>query len=114
VKDAYRRRKTCLSVPGSSQKMIDKAKGLPADEVFLDLKDAVALDAKNEARSGVAAALAEPGRAGQLRSVGVNGWATPCTHADVIEVVSAVGSTPGAELDVVVLPKAPTSPCTGA
>ncbi|MGH3523819.1 MAG: HpcH/HpaI aldolase/citrate lyase family protein, partial [Mycobacterium sp.] len=94
----------CL-VPGSSQKMIEKAKGLPADEVFLDLEDAVAPDAKAQARTRVAAALARPGWAGQLRGVRVNDWTTPWTHADVIEVVSAVGSAPGARLDVVVLPK---------
>ena len=38
MNNAYRPRRTCLSVPGSSQKMIDKSKGLPADEVFLDLE----------------------------------------------------------------------------
>ena len=81
--------------------MIEKAKGLPADEVFLDLEDAVAPDAKAEARTQVAAALAEPGWADQLRGVRVNDWTTPWTHADVIEVVSAAG----ASLDVVVLPK---------
>ena len=81
--------------------MIDKAKGLPADEVFLDLEDAVAADAKAEARTRVAAALAAPGWAGQLRGVRVNDWTTPWTHADVIEVVAAAG----AELDVIVLPK---------
>ncbi|HEX7826427.1 MAG TPA: CoA ester lyase, partial [Mycobacterium sp.] len=31
----YRPRRTCLSVPGSSDKMIEKAKRLAADEVFL-------------------------------------------------------------------------------
>jgi citrate lyase subunit beta / citryl-CoA lyase len=81
--------------------MIDKAKGLAADEVFLDLEDAVAADAKTAARTTVAAALAEPGWAGQLRGVRVNDWTTPWTHADVIEVVSGAG----AHLDVVVLPK---------
>jgi citrate lyase subunit beta/citryl-CoA lyase len=81
--------------------MIDKAKNLPADEVFLDLEDAVAPDAKAEARARVAAALAEPGWAGQLRGVRVNDWTTPWTHADVIDVVAAAG----ASLDVVVLPK---------
>ena len=85
--------------------MIDNAKGLPADEIFLDLEDAVAPDAKADARTWVAAALAESGWAGQLRGVRVNDWTTPWTHADVIEVLSAVGSTPGAQLDVVVLPK---------
>jgi citrate lyase subunit beta/citryl-CoA lyase len=53
----------------------------------------------------VAAALAEPGWAGQLRGVRVNDWTTPWTHADIIEVVSAVGAAPDAKLDVVVLPK---------
>ncbi|MET0701777.1 MAG: CoA ester lyase [Mycobacterium sp.] len=98
---AYRPRRTCLSVPGSSRKMIDKAKGLPADEVFLDLEDAVAADAKVAARATVAAALGEPGWAGQLRGVRVNDWTTPWTHADVIDVVTAAGE----HLDVVVLPK---------
>ncbi|PQM48622.1 L-malyl-CoA/beta-methylmalyl-CoA lyase [Mycobacterium talmoniae] len=35
----------------------------------------------------------------------VNDWTTPWTHADVIEVVAAVGAQPTAQLDVVVLPK---------
>ncbi len=102
---AYRPRRTCLSVPGSNQKMIDKAKGLSADQIFLDLEDAVASDAKGVARARVAAALAGSGWAGQLRGVRVNGWTSPWTHADLIEVVSAVGAAPGGSLDVVVLPK---------
>jgi len=81
--------------------MIQKAKSLPADEVFLDLEDAVAPDAKADARAAVAAALAEPGWGAQLRGVRVNDWTTPWTHADVIDVVSAAG----ASLDIVVLPK---------
>ncbi|MCV7223451.1 HpcH/HpaI aldolase/citrate lyase family protein [Mycolicibacterium elephantis] len=105
MENRYRPRRTVLSVPGSSAKMIEKAKSLPADEVFLDLEDAVAPDAKAEARTAVAAALAEPGWSGQLRGVRVNDWTTPWTHADVIEVVSAVGSAPDASLDIVVLPK---------
>jgi citrate lyase subunit beta/citryl-CoA lyase len=88
-------------VPGSSAKMIQKAKSLPADQVFLDLEDAVAPDAKAQAREQVAAALAEPGWAGQLRGVRVNDWTTPWTHADIIEVVARAG----AALDIVVLPK---------
>ena len=98
---AYRPRRTCLSVPASSAKMIEKAKSLPADEVFLDLEDAVAVDAKAQARSQAAIALSEPGWSGQLRGVRVNDWTTPWTYTDVIEVVS----TAGAQLDVIVLPK---------
>ena len=101
MNNAYRPRRTCLSVPGSSPKMIEKAKTLPADEVFLDLEDAVAPDAKAQARTRVAAALAGPGWNGQLRGVRVNDWTTPWTHTDVIDVVSAAG----AHLDLIVLPK---------
>lgn len=101
MNSAYRPRRTCLSVPGSSRKMIDKAKSLPADEVFLDLEDAVAPEAKQAARPVVAAALAEPGWGNQLRGVRVNDWTTPWTHADVIEVVAGAKEA----LDVIVLPK---------
>lgn len=89
-------------MPGSSAKMIGKAKGLAADEVFLDLEDAVAPDAKAEARTRVAMALTDDDwTGGQLRGVRVNDWTTAWTYADVIEVVS----TAGAHLDIVVLPK---------
>jgi citrate lyase subunit beta/citryl-CoA lyase len=81
--------------------MITKAMGLPADEVFLDLEDAVAVDAKEQARTQAAIALSETGWSGQLRGVRVNDWTTPWTYADVIEVVS----TAGAQLDIIVLPK---------
>ncbi|WP_370066095.1 CoA ester lyase [Mycobacterium sp. MAA66] len=101
MENLYRPRRTCLSVPGSSDKMIAKAKSLPADEVFLDLEDAVAADAKVAARSRVAAALAEPGWAGQLRGIRVNDWTTPWTYGDVIDVVSVSGE----HLDLIVLPK---------
>ena len=101
MENLYRPRRTCLSVPGSSAKMIQKAKQLPADQVFLDLEDSVASDAKAHARTQVAASLAEGGWAGQLRGVRVNDWTTPWTHADVIEVVA----TAGRDLDVVILPK---------
>jgi citrate lyase subunit beta/citryl-CoA lyase len=81
--------------------MIEKAKALAADQVFLDLEDAVAADAKAEARTRVAAALAAPGWSGQLRGVRVNDWTTPWTHADVIEVVAGAGRN----IDIIVLPK---------
>lgn len=100
----YRPRRTCLSVPGSSDKMIEKAKTLAADEVFVDLEDAVAAGAKAAARTRAAAALAKPGWTnGALRGVRVNDWTTPWTHADVIEVVAAAGTN----LDLIVLPKVP-------
>ena len=82
--------------------MIEKAKTLPADEVFLDLEDAVAPDAKAEARSagGDGAGANRAGRT-SCAGVRVNDWTTPWTYADIIEVVS----TAGASLDIIVLPK---------
>ncbi len=84
--------------------MIEKAKRLPADEVFLDLEDAVAPEAKESARKQVAEALAADGWAGQLRGVRVNDWTTPWTYADVIDVVTEVAHA-GSTLDLIVLPK---------
>jgi citrate lyase subunit beta / citryl-CoA lyase len=54
----YRARRSCLAVPASSERFIAKARGLAADEVFLDLEDAVAPAAKTQARVNAAAAVA--------------------------------------------------------
>jgi citrate lyase subunit beta/citryl-CoA lyase len=63
-------------VPGSSQRFLDKARGLAADEVFLDLEDAVAPAAKESARGNVIAALNAGGWDGKLVAVRVNDAAT--------------------------------------
>ena len=99
-----RSRRSCLAVPGSSPKMLDKAQGLPADQVFLDLEDAVAPLAKPDARKNVIAALADGDWSGKTRVVRVNDWTTAWTYRDVIEVVQGAG----AHLDCVMLPKAET------
>src|SRR5450756_604325 len=72
-----RSRRSNLAVPGSSTKMIDKAKGLGADQVFLDIEDAVAPLAKPDARRNIVAALNEGGwgdtiRPGQRLDVAVD------------------------------------------
>ncbi len=100
-----RSRRSTLAVPGSSLKMLDKARGLPADEVFLDLEDAVAPIAKADARKNIVAALNEGGFEGKVRSVRVNDWTTQWTYADVIEVVEGAG----ANLDTIMLPKVQTA-----
>mgnify|MGYP001443289327 CR=1 FL=1 len=56
-KQPNRPRRSTLSVPGSSPKMIAKAATLPVDQVLLDLEDAVAVDAKVDARATVIEAL---------------------------------------------------------
>ncbi|WP_441346878.1 HpcH/HpaI aldolase/citrate lyase family protein [Rhodococcus sp. SGAir0479] len=98
-----RPRRSVLAVPGSSRKMIDKAKGLPADEIFLDLEDAVAPIAKAEARERIVDALNEDGWGDQIKVVRVNDWTTEWTHADIATVVGGAG----ANLDAVLLPKVP-------
>ena len=35
-----RLRRSCLAVPGSNPRFLEKAQSLPADQVFLDLEDA--------------------------------------------------------------------------
>ncbi len=100
-----RPRRSNLAVPGSSPKMLDKARGLAADQVFLDLEDAVAPLAKPEARKNIVAALNEGGFDGKVRTVRVNDWTTQWTYADVVEVVEGAG----ANLDAVMLPKVQTA-----
>jgi len=101
VARSIRPRRSNLAVPGSSPKMLDKAKGLPADQVFMDIEDAVAPLAKPDSRKNIVAALNEGGYDGKVRSVRVNDWTTEWTYLDVIEVVSGAG----ANLDCIMLPK---------
>src|SRR3954462_5923994 len=96
-----RPRRSCLAVPGSSVKMLEKAQGLPADQVFLDLEDAVAPLAKPAARQNIVAALTGGDWAGKTRTVRVNDLTTPWTYRDVIEVVEGAGE----HFDCVMLPK---------
>jgi citrate lyase subunit beta/citryl-CoA lyase len=101
VPRVLRSRRSCLAVPGSSPKMIDKARTLPADQVFLDLEDACAPLAKPAARATIVAALNEGGWGERIRVVRVNDWTTQWTYRDVVQVVEGAG----ANLDCIMLPK---------
>jgi citrate lyase subunit beta/citryl-CoA lyase len=81
--------------------MLEKAQGLAADQVFLDLEDAVAPLAKPSARKNIVAALNDGEWGGKARVVRVNDLTTSWTYADVIEVVEGAG----ANLDAIMLPK---------
>jgi citrate lyase subunit beta / citryl-CoA lyase len=96
-----RSRRSCLTVPGSNVRMLEKARTLPADEVMLDIEDAVAPVAKPEARRNIVAALNEGGWEGRTRVVRVNDWTTEWTWRDVVEVVEGAGPN----LDCIMLPK---------
>ena len=53
----FRLRRSELSTPGTSEKMMIKAAASEADLVFLDLEDAVAPSAKEGARQPIVEAL---------------------------------------------------------
>ncbi len=99
--ETFRPRRSCLAVPGSNPRFLEKAKGLDADQVFLDLEDAVAPLAKPDARKNIVSALSEGGWGDKIRVVRVNDWTTQWTYRDVIEVVEGAG----ADLDAIMLPK---------
>ncbi|MFD5321277.1 HpcH/HpaI aldolase/citrate lyase family protein [Streptomyces sp. NPDC127098] len=96
-----RPRRSCLAVPGSNPRFLEKAQQLPADQVFLDLEDACAPLAKEGARHAIVKALNEGDWGGKTRVVRVNDWSTEWTYRDVITVVEGAG----ANLDCLMLPK---------
>ena len=100
-----RPRRSSLAVPGSSVKMLDKARGLKSDQLFMDLEDAVAPLAKADARKNIVQALNEGGYEDKIRAVRVNDWTTQWTYTDVIEIVEGAG----ANLDCIMLPKVQTA-----
>src|SRR5437773_8905459 len=94
-------RRSCLSVPASSEKMLSKAPGLPADMVFMDLEDSVAPLEKESARAKVVDAIKNLDWGERVLCVRVNAWDTKWTYGDVIEVVGNAGE----RLEEVMLPK---------
>jgi citrate lyase subunit beta/citryl-CoA lyase len=96
-----RARRSCLSVPGSSPKMLGKAPSLPADQVFMDLEDSVAPLAKGEARGYVIDALKNNDWGNKTVVVRINSIDTQWAADDLKTVVEAAGSY----LDCVMIPK---------
>jgi citrate lyase subunit beta / citryl-CoA lyase len=99
-----RPRRTCHAVPGSSERFLAKAPTLDADEVFLDLEDAVAQSEKENARKLVIQALQTHDFGEKTVVVRVNGTDTPHYYRDLIDVVEQAGE----KLDAVMLPKVQT------
>ncbi|MEX0923571.1 MAG: CoA ester lyase [Rhodovibrionaceae bacterium] len=97
-----RPRRSLLYMPGSNARALEKGRSLAADALILDLEDAVAPDAKDEARRQIVAALAEGGYGKREMIVRVNGLETDWGMADL---KAAAGS--GA--DAVLLPKVETA-----
>jgi citrate lyase subunit beta/citryl-CoA lyase len=81
--------------------MVAGARGLPADEVIMDLEDSVAADAKEEARGVVVAGVREGDWGGRSVAVRVNPLGGPFGAADVAALVDGAGSA----LGTLVVPK---------
>jgi malyl-CoA/(S)-citramalyl-CoA lyase len=91
-----------LCVPGANVRMMEKAPGLGADVVMLDLEDAVAPDDKPQARENVITALRELDWSGCSVSLRINGLDTHYCYRDIVDVVEQSGTW----LDTVLVPKA--------
>ena len=96
--NAFKPLRSVLYMPSSNERALEKAKTLPADAIIFDLEDAVAPDAKPEARKAAAAAV-QSGEYGERHLIiRVNGIGTEW-HAEDIEAAAAAGP------DVVLVPK---------
>jgi len=95
---AIRPRRSALYMPASNARAIEKARQLPCDVVILDLEDAVAPEAKVEARASAVAAVHAGGFGRREVVIRVNGLATPW-GADDLAAAAAAGP------DAVLVPK---------
>lgn len=90
--------RSALYIPGSKERALDKARGLPVDAILFDLEDAVSPDEKAAARDTLAAALGAAGYGNRARIVRVNGLDT-AWGADDLEAVARMAP------DGVLIPK---------
>jgi citrate lyase subunit beta/citryl-CoA lyase len=97
-----RPRRSVLYMPGANERALEKAKDIPADALILDLEDAVAPDAKPEARERVCAAVTGGGYGRRELAIRANGLGTPW-HDDDLKAIAAAGP------DAVVVPKVNTA-----
>jgi citrate lyase subunit beta/citryl-CoA lyase len=86
--------RSLLYLPGSSERLIAKARGLDVDLVILDLEDSVREDEKESARRRALAAAAEPWA--QILAIRLNGTDTKWHEEDL-----AAAAASGADLIVV-------------
>jgi citrate lyase subunit beta/citryl-CoA lyase len=93
-----RPRRSVLYMPGSNARALEKAKTLAADALILDLEDAVAPDAKTQARDQVTAAVKAGGYGPREIVIRINGLDTPWGNDDLVAAVAA-------KPDAILLPK---------
>lgn len=95
--------RSALVVPASNPRMVAKALASAADEVVLDLEDAVAVEAKDAAREAVVEVLAEG--ATPSVAVRVNQVGTPWCHLDVLAIAEALTRPGNTRSVTLVVPK---------
>lgn len=93
--------RTALFLPASNARAIEKARGLGAEMIVLDLEDSVRDEDKARARDAAVAAAAE-GFGDRLVAIRVNGVDHECHREDVAAV-------PGSAADFLVVPKVETA-----
>lgn len=96
--ESIRPRRSVLYMPGANERALDKAKTLAADALILDLEDAVAPDAKVEARERVCTAVADGGYGSREVTIRANSIDTEW-HRDDLAAIAQAGP------DAVVVPK---------
>ncbi|UWQ03990.1 CoA ester lyase [Aliiroseovarius crassostreae] len=90
--------RSVLYIPGSKERALEKARGLACDAIIFDLEDAVAPDAKVEARATLRAELDKGGYGNRAKIVRINGFDTEWGKDDVAAMV-------GADVDAILMPK---------
>jgi citrate lyase subunit beta/citryl-CoA lyase len=83
MKDAIRSRRSMLYMPGSNARAIEKGRSLRADAIIFDIEDAVAVDAKDLARTQIRDAIAAGGYGEKELLVRINGLGSAWFDADI-------------------------------
>jgi citrate lyase subunit beta/citryl-CoA lyase len=83
-----RPRRSVLYMPGANARALDKAHGLPADGLILDMEDAVSPEAKDMARKQIIETVTKGGYGPREVVVRVNGLNTPWGRDDVAAVAN--------------------------
>ena len=101
MKNSTRLRRCCLSVPGNSAKMLEKASSLACDQILLDLEDSVAPESKLGARKNISSALKNHTWQAPTLSLRINATDTEFCHDDIIQIVTQANEN----LDTIVISK---------
>ena len=93
--------RSVLYIPADKPRALDKARSLACDAIIFDLEDAVAPDAKEDARRILRDELDKGGYGARFRLVRVNGLDTEWGRRDLVELREA-------DFDALLIPKVST------